>query len=160
MSGKITESQLEWIKSAPPDTPHTVIAMQFGVSPQYISQVRRGVGGEASTTARPEEPLLSKEASEAQLQAVRGSSTMVQKRAQAADDLMDCVLLALDDLKRTRNPDRREKRISVLARSLRDIAEATTVLRGVGTLSEMTDEDVKAALLVITSEPEPKELSQ
>lgn len=153
MAGKLTAEEIAQIHSAPYAEKNADLARKFKISRQYVGQIRKGHVAPLAT-------LVSVEDTNARLESIRGVSTMIQKRAQAADDLMDCVLLELDDLKRTADPIRRGKRISVLARSLRDIADATTVLKGVGPLAEMTNEELRDALLKLADEPEPKDMTQ
>lgn len=139
MAAKVTAEQIAEIQAAPSTVIHKELAFKFGVSPQYISMIRRGV-------SKPSAARIDRAEIEAKLQEIRGVSTMIQKRAQAADDMMDVCLLSLDDLKRTPSSEKREKRLAILARALRDIAEATTALRGADSLGGMSDDDLRKAL--------------
>jgi transcriptional regulator with XRE-family HTH domain len=141
MVGKVTAEQLAEIKSAPEGVLNKELALRFGITPQYVSMIRKGV-------SRPLAARIPADEAEAKLIEIRGMSTMIQKRAQAVDDAMDCVLLSLQDLKQTPISDKREKRLALIVRALRDIAEATGALRGSASLGEMSDADVRAALAV------------
>lgn len=137
--GKLTVDQVALIKAAPEETTNSALADEFEVSPQAISMIRRGVMHAKAERLTPDEV-------EVEIQRIVGVPDMTLMRAKAADEIMQCVLLCLDDLKRTKDPANREKRVAILAGALRDVAEATTVLKSPATLGEMTDDEIIAAL--------------
>lgn len=137
--GKLTLEQVDQIKNAPAEVTNATLAAEYEVSAQAISGIRRGVMLTKAERLTPDEASV-------EITRIVGIPDMTLMRAKAADEIMQCVLLCLDDLKRTVDPANREKRVAILAGALRDVAEATTVLKSPATLGEMTDDEIIAAL--------------
>lgn len=135
--GKLTAEDLLEIRRS--RASNRTLAKRFGVGHAYIGKIRRG-------EKKPVAERLATEDAAAKIQAVIGVAPLVVKRAKAGEDLLDCVLLCLDDLKKTTHMENRERRVSILARALRDVAESTEMLRKSRMLEEMTDDDVRRAL--------------
>ena len=117
------------------------LAKKYGVTPGRISQIRKKARDRATVKAAAEVPPPSKNARATKSRAASFSSRL----ADTADALLDDIerarreIAAVDDLKF------RAQHGTVLARSLRDLAEAKETLMRDG-LPGMTKDELRAAL--------------
>ena len=140
----IDDATIEAIRKAPASATNAALAKKHGITAQYVSLIRRG-------RVVPKAARLPAEEVEKRVLEIAGDGGVTAKRAKAVEMLFDNILLELDDMKLQERQDSRAKRLSVIARALKDASDCAASLRRAGALEAMTDEELKAALAGMAS---------
>ena len=135
----VDDAVIDAIRQAPADKTNAALAKKYGITPQYVSLIRRG-------RVVPKSARLDSKAVDARVLEIAGDSGVTAKRAKAVELLFDAILLELDDIKLQERQDSRAKRLSVISRALKDASDCAASLRRASALEAMTDEELRAAL--------------
>lgn len=140
----VSDAVIEAIRKAPPEQTNAALAKKHGITPQYVSLIRRG-------RVVPKSARLDAKEVDARVLEIAGDSGVTAKRAKAVELLFDAILLELDDIKLQERQDSRAKRLSVVARALKDASDCAAALRKASALEAMTDDELKAALALMAT---------
>ena len=149
----IDDATIEAVRTAPATKTNKELATKHGITPQYVSLIRRG-------RVIPKAARLPIDEVDARVLEIAGDKGVTAKRARAVEMLFDAILLELDDIKRQERTESRHKRLSVVGRALKDASDCAATLRRSAALEAMTDQEVLQALAAANGVAVPQPTKQ
>ena len=133
---KVTAEQIAEIRSS--EMSGRELALKFRVTPQYISMIRRG---QNPSTARRDPAEVAKEMADIQ------TLTPLERETIAIDEIMQCVIAGIRDVKLMPQNDKRDKRLMFLTKCFKDCQDAKAGVGKRRDLGDLTDEQIAEKLL-------------
>jgi hypothetical protein len=140
---KLTDEALEEILSAGREISSASLARKFGVTRQVVARYRNGKLVSRGTRIEVPPPPPS------EIPANAPSTTA--KLINACETVLDQILVEVEDLRGMPHTeiarDHKARRLTLLARAVKDATEAVSALHKLDPMSEMSNEEIRAAWL-------------